>query len=53
MLATHDAICLLWYGYGKMMIGMTTKKLAKNSKPKSTALIAGAVGVVVVTGIGG
>lgn len=32
---------------------MATKKLTKNSKSKSTALIVGAVGVAVTTGVGG
>ena len=32
---------------------MATKKSTKTSKPKSTTLVAGAVGVVVATGIGG
>lgn len=35
------------------MVDMVTNRLVKNSKPKPTALIAGAVGIAVVTGVGG
>ncbi|MBQ8985462.1 hypothetical protein IJ076_02905 [Candidatus Saccharibacteria bacterium] len=43
----------MWSDCVKIVIDIVTKNLAKNSKSKSAALIVGAVGTAIATGVGG